>query len=166
MGLSGILIMVRDYNPEIMLVLIIALVIIVFILCILFARVNGLRKKYDRMMSGSSAENIESLILEYKTMIDENSGQLVGIRNNIHRIENTLRNCIQQVGMVRYNAFQDTGSDLSFSLALLDRDNSGVIISSIYGRNESIVYAKPVLNGKSKYVLSDEETEALNMAMK
>jgi hypothetical protein len=66
--------------------------------------------------------------------------------------------------MVRYNAFPDTGSDQSFSVAMLDADGNGLVLSSLYGRTETRTYAKPVQGGKSTYPLSDEETAALLQA--
>ena len=67
--------------------------------------------------------------------------------------------------MVRYNAYKDTGSDLSFTLALLDRNNNGVVLNGIYARDMSNIYAKPIENGMSKYVLSNEEKEAIKIAV-
>ena len=67
--------------------------------------------------------------------------------------------------MVRYNAFRDTGSDLSFTLALLDENNNGVVLNGIYSREMSNIYAKPIENGKSTYTLSDEEQKAIERAI-
>ena len=64
----------------------------------------------------------------------------------------------------RYNAFRETGSDLSFSLALLDRDLDGIVLTSLFGREESRCYGKPVKQGKSSYFLSEEEVQALDEA--
>ena len=80
-------------------------------------------------------------------------------------VDEDVRNCIQKVGIVRYSAFKDTGSDLSFALALLDEKNNGVILNGIYSREMSNIYAKPVENGKSTYTISKEEEEAIKKAM-
>ena len=76
-----------------------------------------------------------------------------------------MKNCIQKIGIVRYNAFKDTGSDLSFALAMLDEKNNGVVLNGIYSREMSNIYAKPVENGVSKYTISDEEKEAIQRAI-
>ena len=68
-----------------------------------------------------------------------------------------MKKSIQKVGIIRYNAYKDTGSDLSFTLALLDENNNGVVLNGIYSREMSNIYAKPIENGKSTYTLSDEE---------
>lgn len=70
-----------------------------------------------------------------------------------------------KVSIVRYRAFEDVGSDLSYSIALLDNNNNGVILTGIYGRNESTTYAKPIDKGLSRYELSDEEKYVLKDAM-
>jgi hypothetical protein len=72
---------------------------------------------------------------------------------------------LQKVGVVRFNPFKDMGGDQSFSIALLDFQNNGLVISSIYSREGNRVYTKPIKNGESEYQLSDEEKEAISRAM-
>ena len=72
---------------------------------------------------------------------------------------------MQKTSMVRYKAFADVGSDLSFSIALLDGNDNGAILTSIYGRNESTTYAKPIDKGMSRYDLSEEEKKVLEQAI-
>ena len=80
-------------------------------------------------------------------------------------LDESLSRCVQKIGIVRYSAFKDTGSDLSFAVALLDEENSGVVFNGIYSREMSNIYAKPVEKGNSSYTLSDEEAEAINKAI-
>ena len=87
------------------------------------------------------------------------------IINYCRNIEKTLNTCIQKIGIVRYSAFRDTGSDLSFVLALLDSKNNGVILNGIYSREMSNIYAKPVIDGEATYTLSEEEKQALHKAI-
>ena len=85
---------------------------------------------------------------------------------NVYKLANTIKMYeSQKIGIVRYNAFKDTGSDLSFSLAILDAHNNGVVLNGIYARDSSNIYAKPIENGQSKYILSNEEKEAIYKAM-
>jgi len=72
---------------------------------------------------------------------------------------------IQHVGLVRFNAFPDMGSDLSFALALLNRKMDGVVLCCLVGRDDCRIYAKNVVGGKSSYPLSDEEKEAIKKAL-
>ena len=80
-------------------------------------------------------------------------------------LDDNLKGCIQKTGIVRYNAFRDTGSELSFALALLDRENNGVVLNGIYSREMSNIYAKPVKNGMATYKVSDEEERAIQKAV-
>ena len=101
---------------------------------------------------------------------------LTGIENIEKRIENISENldCVkkmsqvslQKIGVVRFNPFKDMGGDQSFSIALLDFENNGLVLSSIYSREGNRIYAKPVKGGGSEYSLSEEEKEALDKAIK
>lgn len=73
-------------------------------------------------------------------------------------------NTIQKVGIMRFNPFQDMGSDQSFSVALLDSKNNGVVITSLASRSGTRIYAKPIENKQSKYQLIEEEIEAIKKA--
>ena len=66
---------------------------------------------------------------------------------------------------IRYSAFKDTGSDLSFTLALLNKENTGVVLNGIYSSDMSNIYSKPVEKGESNYTLSEEEKQAINKAI-
>jgi hypothetical protein len=81
------------------------------------------------------------------------------------RLDGLVRTALRHVGLVRYDAFEDVGGRLSFSCALLDDHGNGVVITSINGRQETRVYAKPIDGGKSPHNLSAEETEAIRRAM-
>ena len=94
--------------------------------------------------------------------VEKQNAEILG---SIDKIKKDQKQVIQKVGMVRYSAFQDTGSDLSFTLALLDKNNNGVVLNGIYSREMSNIYAKPVENGKSTYTLSEEEQQAINKAI-
>ena len=72
---------------------------------------------------------------------------------------------IQKIGVVRFNPFKEVGGDQSFSIALLDANNDGVVITSLYTREGNRVYGKPIKNGKSEYSLSEEEKTAIEKAI-
>lgn len=80
-------------------------------------------------------------------------------------LEDVATSSIQKVGFTRFNPFQDTGGDNSFILVLLDRTNTGVILSSLYMREGVRVYAKSIEAGKPKHVLSAEEKKILEDTM-
>jgi hypothetical protein len=83
---------------------------------------------------------------------------------DVEQLYMLLESCIQKVAVIRYNAFQNVGNDLSFSVALLDSEDNGVVISGIYGRDSSTTYLKPISAGGSYYVLTEEEEDAIGLA--
>lgn len=104
-------------------------------------------------------------------LINENQEALALLEQEIRRIrqaqqlfDQELKSSLRKIGLVRYNAFEDMGGDLSFSLALMDEWGNGFIFSCLNGRSESRIYAKPLREGKSPYPLSKEEKEALAQA--
>ncbi len=136
---------------------------ITFIL--LLARTNKLQRKLTRLMKGTSAVSLEEMISSYQEKVDTAKQNSEICVDNLKLLNSQIRNCVQKVGVVRFKAFEDVGSDLSYSVALLDDHNDGVVITSLFGRNISTSYAKPIEKGESKYVLSDEEMYAMNKAM-
>jgi hypothetical protein len=107
---------------------------------------------------------------------DEVVGSLLARIERIERAVRTLHGTdkrqqlqieagVRRVGLLRYDAFEDVGGRLSFSCALLDEHGNGVVLTSINGRQETRVYAKPVQAGASSYNLSNEESEAIRQAM-
>src|SRR5690606_30928734 len=139
------------------------------LICIALAAVSlavglSLKKRYRKLMMGREGLDLEGLINRHGELIEEGLQQQRQTAARIEEIEEKLQLAVAGIGMVRYNAFQDTGSDLSFSLALLDRNLNGVIITSLFGREECRCYGKIVKRGKSIHFLSEEEMQALEEA--
>ncbi len=137
-----------------------------FILLANIKKTNKLKIRYKKFMSGLSDRNIEELLETCLNTTNSVSTKNREIELKINNIERRLLQCIQKVGIVRFNAFDNVGSDLSFAIALLDNNDSGVVISGIYARESSSTYSKPVVSGKSKYTLSAEEIQAIDIAKK
>ena len=144
----------------------IVLVIAVLVYCvILHIRLGRLKKKYDFFMQGDNGASLErKLSVEVSEIRDAAKG-LESLLTEQAAIRNTQSNTIQKIGFIKYNAFENIGNDLSFALTLLDGNNNGICISSIYGRNESRIFSKPIVKGKSLVSLSQEELESLNEAL-
>ena len=144
----------------------IVLVIALLVYCvILHIRLGSLKKKYDFFMQGDNGASLErKLSVEVSEIRDAAKG-LESLLTEQATIRNTQSNTIQKIGFIKYNAFENIGNDLSFALTLLDGNNNGICISSIYGRNESRIFSKPIVKGKSLVSLSQEELESLNEAL-
>lgn len=148
----------------------IILLVLIFVLLILIitfmCKTIYLDKKYKKFMKKlGESENLEEDLENYMYKVERVEKQNAEILGQLSGLDKDLEVCIQKVGIVRYSAFQDTGSDLSFSLALLDEKDNGVVMNGIYSREMSNIYAKPVEAGKSSYTLSEEEQQAIKKAM-
>lgn len=130
------------------------------------AKIKKLKNKYYKFMNGLSGANIEDILEDCLEKVNGVMDKNREIELQINSIERNMYYCVQKVGVVRYNAFDNVGSDLSFSIALLDNNDDGLVISSLYSRDSSSTYAKPVLKSKSKYALSAEEIKAIDVAKK
>lgn len=132
---------------------------------IIFVNINmklaKLNRRYQQMMRGIDGGNLEAALLRQLETVQQASDKAARLEGECRALDARLKNCVQKLGVVRFNAFEGTGSDLSFAVALLDAANNGVVLSSIFGRNESRIYAKPVVDGQSSYFLTDEEKQAL-----
>ncbi len=154
----------RTDNYLLFLSVIIIILLIGFI--ILLISNMKLKEKYRKFMQKlGNGKNLEDDLSNFMYKVDRVEKQNAEIMNFCKNLEDDLTKCIQKVGIVRYSAFKDTGSDLSFAVALLDEKNSGVVFNGIYSREMSNIYAKPVENGNSSYTLSEEEAEAIKRAV-
>ena len=115
-------------------------------------------------MNALSNKDVEGLLLEHMESVQKVVKDNVEIQNQISELNNSFKNCFQKYGLIRFTAFEDVGSDLSFAIALLDGNDDGIILNGIYSREGSSVYAKPIHKGESKHNLSDEEKKALENA--
>lgn len=153
-------------NMPISIIVAYLLIIILIILCLFLLKSNfELEKKYRKFMRGINTKNLETLVVDYLDKIDGVGDNINNIKNDIEQIDNYLKKCVQKTAVIRYKAFDNVGSDLSYSIAFLDRDDNGVILTGLYGRNQSTAYAKPIDKGISRYDLSKEEIEVLNKAV-
>ena len=154
-------------KSDMFLIIISVVCIVLFIgLIALMIKLSKLNKYYKTFINKlGNGNNIEEDLETFMYRVEKVEKQNREINEFIKTLDNDLRKCIQKIGIVRYNAFKDTGSDLSFTLALLDENNNGVVLNGIYSREMSNIYAKPVEKGESKYTLSDEEKEAISKAM-
>lgn len=118
------------------------------------------------MAQGMTGVNLEELLIHTSNDLVGIKEDIVKLDKNIKTIDIKLTFAIQKVGFIRYNAFGDMGSDLSFSIALLDNFSNGFVLTSIYGRDNNVCYAKPIKEGKCNIQLSAEEIMVIDRAIK
>jgi len=102
-------------------------------------------------------ENLEQLLSQFKDLKED----FKKISNRMKELKKDSKFSIQGIGIVRFNPFKKSGGDQSFSIALLDGDKEGVVITSLYGREGNRIFAKPIKKGKSEYLLTEEEKRAI-----
>jgi len=123
-------------------------------------------KKMKLLFDGHKASDLEGVIFEQIKRLRQTEKEIKRLGKFAHYIERMALKSVQKVGVVRFNPFKETGSDQSFSIALLDTNNTGMTISGLFTREGTRLYVKPLLAGESKYPLTDEEKEAIELAEK
>ena len=141
-----------------------AILLLIFIL-INMIQMHKLKKKYKMFMDGKNAKTLEESIMNRMDQIDYLISSNKKNEDDIESIHKNLKGTFQKVGLVKYDAFQEMGGKLSFSLALLNQINDGFIINAMHSREGCYTYIKEIVNGNSIIVLADEEKEALDIAM-
>lgn len=143
-----------------------ALILILIIMVIVQAvKLSKLSKKYKKFMSGKNAKSLEKDIVG---LYEDNRFIKASTEKNksdIRLLYKRLASTFQKVGIVKYDAFNQMGGQLSFSLALLDENNSGFILNCVHSTEGCYSYTKEIRNGSCDISLGEEEREALNIAM-
>ena len=136
---------------------------ITVIICLV--KMGQLYRRYDLFMRGKDAETLEDLLI--KQIEDINLLKIEDKTNkeNIRAINRNIRASFQKLGLVRYNAFQGMGGNLSFAIALLDYTNSGFVLNSVHSREGCYMYLKRVDRGQTEVLLGSEEREAMEQAL-
>lgn len=128
--------------------------------------IYSLHERIKKLTTGTQGQNLEQAI--YQLMEDHAifQNRVETIEQTTGRLSSEMKSSLRGIATVRYNAFTDVGGKQSFATAIIAEDGSGAIISSLYARDRVNVYAKPILDFKSEYELSKEETQALKEASK
>ena len=118
-----------------------------------------LKNRYNKLAGGSGdSDTLEEQFKKFYETSEQISEAVMDLSKNMDK-------CVQKVGIIRYNPFDEAGGNLCFAIALLDSKNNGIILNGIHSRSGCYTYAKPVELGVSEYILSQEEIQALNMAL-
>ncbi|WP_245375957.1 DUF4446 family protein [Paenibacillus eucommiae] len=131
-------------------------------LLILWIKLSSMKKRYNRMLGSSGGNNIEELLVEIQEKLQLQEMQSVELFGQIEAISNRIKKTKSKLGVHRYDAFGDGRSNLSFSIAILDEYQTGIVLTGIHGRDQTYMYAKKLENGQPEYTLSPEEKEAVN----
>lgn len=123
-------------------------------------------KKYKYFMQGLGDNDVEELMKSYLEKLEKLKNDVyVGMNKRIEELERKIPDCLQHIGIVNYNAFDNVGNNMSFSIAAMDERKNGFVVTGIYSREHSYVYAKEIIKGEPQRKLSAEELEAINKAL-
>ncbi|MFT7328166.1 MAG: hypothetical protein ACI870_000346 [Crocinitomicaceae bacterium] len=148
-------------EPLILIILILAIAVIALSIFVIL-----LNKRITKITGGSNAHDLESIIIENNILVKKTKDQLHNQSVRIDEIKADALSNIQNIGVIRFNPFKETGGNQSFAIALTDKEQNGVVISSLYARERVSVFAKPIVKGESEYKLTNEEKEAINQSQK
>ena len=161
--MEGFLNYLQSQDGHLMMFILIVFISLLLLINIMLTIYNS--NKYIKFMKKiGNGNNLDEMLKEYLRDVQEIKQDNSEIKAYYTKLDSDIASCIQKVGLVRYNAFKDVGSDLSFAIALLDRNDNGVVFNGLYGSESSNIYAKPIKGGVSKYQLSEEEKSALEIA--
>ena len=128
-------------------------------------RLSRLERKYKTFMKGSDAQSLEKIFVRKFAQIDKLYEAKEDHEHDILFIKKNLEKMFSKYGVEKYDAFDDVGGKLSFALALLDKDNTGLILNAVHSRDNCFLYLKEIVKGESYVMLSQEEVEALRKAV-
>ncbi|MCD8231800.1 MAG: DUF4446 family protein [Clostridiales bacterium] len=144
-----------------------ALVVVLIIVMIINAvKTTRIRKSYKVFMEGKNGQSLENILQSRLKQMDQLLAAEEENKENIQVVLDHLDHTYQKVGVVKYNAFEEMGGKLSFSLAFLNRKNDGFILNAMHSREGCFTYIKEVIDGNPIIMLAEEEREALDLALK
>ena len=127
------------------------------------AKLRAITETHDGILGGGTSKATDRLAALERDAAEASAARDAAVRR-IEALEKIGRNEVPRIGFVRYNSFSDVGSDLSYTLALLNRDGDGVVLTSIYSREDTRTYGKAVAAFKPAQDPSEEELAAIAKA--
>ena len=143
-----------------------AFCVILFILTVVnMAKTSKLHKKYEAFMMGKDAKSLEETLVTRLSQVDKLISANEANEKNIRKMFDNMKFTFQKVGLVKYDAYNQMGGNLSFCLCMLNERNSGFILNSVHSSDGCYTYTKEIKNGECEIALGEEERKALNMAI-
>jgi len=133
-------------------------------LAVLGGKLGKLAKAHRKMIGETGVPGLENVLSALHEKVEKLENSRKEHEAELRRHEKRLAALKGRIGVFRFNAFADSGSDLSFSVAIVNDDQDGVVLTGIHGREQMFLYAKPLDKGHSAYMLSPEEKQAISLA--
>ncbi len=160
-----ILDIIEQHQGYITIGLVVLSIVFLIISIVNSAKCSSLKKKYNAFMQGKDGKSLEDDILFRLEQIDELIESNAANERNIDLIFKHLQKTFQKYGMVKYDAFDEMGGKLSFTLAMLNERNDGYVLNVVHSREGCFSYVKEIIAGNPILSLSPEEQEALEDAL-
>ena len=147
------------------LILLVFIVMLFVIIILQMKKLNRLQKRLSKFMTGKDAKSLEKDIVG---LYEDNKFLKINVDKNkkdIRTLYKNMEHAFQKIGLIKYDAFQQMGGKLSFSLALLDENNNGFILNSVHSTEGCYTYTKEIKSGECAISLGEEEQQALDMAI-
>lgn len=151
-------------RPQVVLGLVAIAAVLLLMNLVQMWRWGRFMRRWKQLLTHSEGGSLEHTLYETLRRVSLMEETLKSHGNRLEQLQSQTNQCLQRVGLVRYDAFPDMGGQQSFALAVLNEHGDGVVISGIHSRQEMRVYAKPILKRTSTIGLSDEEHQALRAA--
>lgn len=161
----GLITQVNQFSSQIVLALLIIVVFVFFWILILTVFVIKTHRLQKRLFGDTNQDELREILHEHINRVGVVQVKLNDLDKVVAKLQGESLSHIQKTGLVRFNPFEDTGGDQSFTLVILDANDNGLVVSSLHGRHRTRMYAKPVVKGgEGKYPFSGEEKEAIEKA--
>lgn len=149
-------------------IIVILLIVIVLFLAVLVMKqqlqIDRLNRKYRMFMKGSDGQSLEKLIQRKLNQLDKVQEVNEDHGNLLRQVKSIQDKTMNKYGVVKYDAFDDVGGKLSFAFAMLNKEDTGVVLNAVHSRDNCFLYIKEIMKGESYIMLSEEEIEALRIA--
>lgn len=155
----------HPYSIHIAIVLLVLILVLFIMVSVLFYRNWYLRRRLDAFMRGADGESLENSL---RHVVEDNKKFRIQLKNNVDAIVKLNENMLtayRKIGVVKFNAFPGMAGKVSSSVALLNNENNGILITTIHGQDGGYTYVKEIMNGKSVSPLTKEDEEALRIAV-
>lgn len=152
------------FNPLLALIILIALIFLAWNLT-LHWQIYQTGKKIKLLFKGTKVADLEGIIFEQIKRLRQTEKNLIELEKFCRQLEKIAHSSLQKIGVIRFNPFADTGGDQSFSIACLDNYNNGFTLTSLFTREGTRIYTKPIIDSESKYPLTEEEKKAIKEAI-
>lgn len=147
---------------------VVAIILIMLGLIInLYSELSTIKKRYKKMMGGAEGSSIEQMLSAHTSEVKQAVSEYKKLQGQVDKLDELVRSSLARVAVIHFDAFEQTGQGLSWCVAILDRNNNGVVFSSICGNEAERSYVKPIEDGRvaPNYKLTREEEQALRQAM-